>query len=78
MVSLNLKSLRSVFCDVFVQFLTAKRRETVEASASIDLVLPFPDSRRRKAEAVAVCVKAGQRPPRSGRRALIQTAPRLN
>ena len=40
-------------------------------------MLPFPDSRRQKAEAVAVCVKAGQRPPRSGRRALTQPAPRL-
>lgn len=41
-------------------------------------MLPFPDSRRQKAEAVAVCVKAGQRPPRCGRRALTQTAPRLH
>jgi len=40
-------------------------------------MLPFPDSRRQKAEAVAVCVKAGQRPPRSDRRALTLTAPRL-
>jgi hypothetical protein len=40
-------------------------------------MLPFPDSRRQKAEAVAGCVKAGQGPPRSGRRALTQTAPRL-
>jgi hypothetical protein len=41
------------------------------------LVMPFRDSRRKKAEVPAVCVKAGQRPPRSGRRALTQTAPRL-
>ena len=29
------------------------------------LVMPFRDSRRKKAEVPAVCVKAGQRPPRS-------------
>ena len=44
----------------------------------LQLVLPFPDSRRQKAEVPAVCVKAGQRPPRIGRRALTQTAPRLH
>jgi hypothetical protein len=42
------------------------------------LVMPFRDSRRKKAEVPAVCVKAGQRPPRSGRRALTQSAPRLH
>jgi|SRR5208337_761843 len=45
--------------------------------AQLHLVLRFPDSRRQKAEGLAVCVKAGQRPPHSGRRALTQSAPRL-
>jgi hypothetical protein len=40
--------------------------------------LPFPDSRRQKAEVAAVCVKAGQRLQRGGRRALTQTALRLH
>ena len=44
----------------------------------LQFVLPFSDSRRQKAEFPAVCVKAGQRPPRSGRRALTQTVPRLH
>ena len=45
--------------------------------AQIHFVLPFPESRGQKAEAAAVCVKAGQRPPWNGRRALTQTASTL-
>ena len=41
-----------------------------EVCAHLLFMLTFPDSRREKAEAAAVGVKAGQRPPRSGRRAL--------
>ena len=56
---------------------TSRDTEVPPVCSQLHLMLPFPDSRRQKAEAVAVCVKAGQRPPRSGRRALTQTAPRL-
>ena len=56
---------------------TSRDTEVPSGGAQLHLILPFPDSRRQKAGAVAVYVKAGQRPPRSGRRALTQTAPRL-
>src|SRR5208337_3195531 len=57
---------------------TSLDTEMPPGCVQLRLVLPFPDSRRQKAEVAAVCVKAGQRPPRNGRRALTRTAPRLH
>ncbi len=76
----NFRLLPSTFaCTKLAVYLAARCRmlKYRPGCSCLHLLLLFADSRRQKAEVPAVGVKAGQCPPRSGRRALKLTAPRL-